>query len=549
MVLSVGCLVTPTLMQGHRRPPQDTPRRASLIPDDVVTAANLRESGVVGLLYELFNQSRVASPHSVAVRSGSSLLTYAEVGALVETCAAELSANGTVPGDVVAVSASQGIAGYVSLVGISLLDATVLPLSDDGLAELARAGRVGARRWLSQDGVDRWLESRGAMLVHPIADVKSPSTERSDIVYLLATSGTTSTPKTVPISETNVEAYARHLTLAYGHLDREVIAQNFRLHFDAYIEVLLLAWVTRSQVVYPRGREHMLVSRFVGEYGITVWDCVPSHVRLAARMRQLCPPAYDGIKLSIFGGESLTTDVLIAWRQAAPRSVLVNSYGPTEMTIACTEFVMGPDEPIVAADGRVPIGWSLPSVEAALVKAESVSGRLRELCVRGPQRFDGYLEPFDVAATFYADVGGEVGVPLRSDTVPTDAWYRTGDMVEMTESGIVYHGRRDSQVKLQGQRIDLAAVEAHFVINTEVRAAWVGVSQEQIVAVLEADEPVDAADLHLGELRPYARPSRILWLPELPLLPNGKTDQQQLRVLIDRDRPASADDAPLLAGH
>ncbi len=105
-----------------------------------------------------------------------------------------------------------------------------------------------------------------------------------------------------------------------------------------------------------------------------------------------------------FGGEALTNRVVDLWRQAAPNCEIVNSYGPTEMTISRLDANVEsiddwPDE------FTMPVGEPFDGVETRLVAVDdgAVNDGVWELCLRGEQRFAGYLDPSDAEGRFLND--------------------------------------------------------------------------------------------------------------------------------------------------
>ncbi|WP_342787010.1 AMP-binding protein [Streptomyces tailanensis] len=158
-----------------------------------------------------------------------------------------------------------------------------------------------------------------------------------DICYILFTSGSTGTPKGVPIRHRNVSAYLDHVTARYGIGVGDRLSQTFDLTFDLSVFDLFAAWSSGATVVVP-DRADLLAPRFVARERITHWFSVPSVISLARRLRGLAPGSMPTLRWSLFCGEPLTTDQAATWQAAAPDSVLENLYGPTELTLSCTQY-------------------------------------------------------------------------------------------------------------------------------------------------------------------------------------------------------------------
>jgi acyl-CoA synthetase (AMP-forming)/AMP-acid ligase II len=240
------------------------------------------------------------------------------------------------------------------------------------------------------------------------------------------------------------------------------------------------------------------------------------------------------LRWSLFAGEQLSLSQARAWQAAAPASVIENIYGPTELTITCVGYQL-PGEPArwpVTANATVPIGEIYPHLEAVVLDEQGVPTADGELCVRGPQRFDGYLDPSHNAGRFYRYEGGRA---TPHDGVPApDSWYRTGDRVRAEDGELVHLGRLDNQVKIYGYRIELGEIEAALGRHP-------GIADVVVVAVTASDGEVDLQAVYTGdavdeadfaslveELPGYMRPRAFHHRDELPTNMNGKIDRRRL---------------------
>ncbi|MEV6414721.1 AMP-binding protein [Kribbella sp. NPDC051718] len=476
-------------------------------------------------LVELYRSAASRHGDLFAVDSAAGSVTYRELFADAGRLASELSGAGVGAGQVVGVTAPAGAGFYPLMIALRMLNCPIVPVPP-GPAEDARLVRLGAAwradecgQWPAAPRLTRLDGGGGTSVVPP------------EVVYVIGTSGSTGRSKDVPVTEGNLAAYTRQMAALDRCRPGDRIAQNYQPYFDAFFDVVVLAAVGAATVVVPAEREGLLVSSFCRRQRITIWNSVPSQIRYAARLGMLEPGSLPDVRVGEFGGEPLTEDVVRLWRSAAPSSVIVNSYGPTELTIAVAEYVLPEavaEQDPVGDEGGIPIGEIFPQLEWILAPAGD--GRT-ELCVRGAQRFGGYLDPRDNLGRFYRGSGemlGPVELPLRDED-----WYRTGDLVTPSPDGLRYVGRIDDEAKVRGRRIDLDEVRRQLVADRRVLAAWVTVVDDRVVAAVESDNPdgIDLASLDLADLRDYARPVRVVVVRRFPLLPNGKVDNVALRKL------------------
>jgi acyl-coenzyme A synthetase/AMP-(fatty) acid ligase len=241
-----------------------------------------------------------------------------------------------------------------------------------------------------------------------------------------------------------------------------------------------------------------------------------------------------GLRQSMFAGEALTLDQARAWKLAAPHSSIDNAYGPTELTITCAAYRL-PGEPDcwpVTRNGTVPIGEPYPGLDWAVLSTADSPGE-GELCVRGPQRFDGYLDAENDQGRFCQLAAGSDGHPVATDVIgapgPQD-WFRTGDNVCLTEDGMVHLGRLDNQVQVHGYRVELGEVEAALRAHGEVDEAAV-IARNGVLTGWYSGGPSSTAELAdwLARTLPsYMIPDRLQRIEALPINSNGKIDRRAL---------------------
>lgn len=354
-----------------------------------------------------------------------------------------------------------------------------------------------------------------------------------DVAYLLFTSGSTGVPKGVAVTHENVLAFLDVMTERYGIDEHDRFSSTFDLTFDLSVFDLFCAWERGACVFVPTAQEKLFPARYVRRNELTVWFGVPSTAVMMSRLGMLEPDAYPALRWVLFCGEALPVEVAARFAHAAPRAVVENLYGPTELTIACTLHRFDARASEGHERGLVPIGAPYPGMHAIVVGEdlrEVPRGEAGELLMTGPQRTRGYWrDPERTARAFVQPPGHE------------SVFYRTGDRVRWPQGGpLVYLGRVDHQIKIQGYRVELGEVEA---VLREVSGAAVAVAvgwprtasgADGIVGFVAKDgvDPDAVLAAARSRLPAYMQPSRIHVMPRLPLGPNGKVDRGALvRVL------------------
>ncbi|MEV4334906.1 amino acid adenylation domain-containing protein [Streptomyces sp. NPDC049597] len=509
--------------------------------------------------YEWFARSAAAFGHDcVALEVGEERLTYADLREVAERLAARLvEANGGDAPRSVGLLAGRSVTAYAGYLAILRTGAAVVPLNPEhprartadivkaaGL-DLAVADASGAES--ADPGIPLLVvdaEELDALRAGPPPEHAHREPDPDDVAYLIFTSGSTGTPKGVPILHRNLSAYLGHLTTRYDVGPGSRLSQTFDLTFDGSVHDLFVAWASGGTLVVQQRSQLMSPVKTVNAQRLTHWFSVPSLITFASRLGTLRPGSMPTLRWSVFGGEPLHRAAAREWQAAAPGSTLEVLYGPTELTVSCTAFRLSRDPADWPAtpNGTVPIGTCHPSLDLLLLDEDGRPADTGELCVRGPQRFPGYLEPANNTGRFVpfedsSDVrdGGEAVLHDNAAVPPERYWYRTGDRATVQDGHLVHLGRTDHQVKIRGHRIELGEIEAMLREQPGVRDAVVLAvpapdGEPELKAAVSGDDCVpERLYAGLGDrLPPYMVPSRITVLGQLPLNANGKIDRKAL---------------------
>lgn len=511
-------------------------------------------------LYAWFDRTADRHPEQIALEAEGERLTYRRLREHAERLAARLAAAGDGgPVRRVGLLASRTAACYAAYLAVLRSGATVVPLNPEFPAARTRdmAAAAGLQLVLADAGAPQlplglpWLPvslDEDAGDAAPGPELPPCPAGPQDVAYIVFTSGSTGTPKGVPILHRNAAAYLAEVVPAAEAGPGSRLSQCFDLTFDGSVYDLWVAWGSGGTLVVPRRSQLLSPVKFINSQRLTHWFSVPSLASFASRLGTLKPESMPTLRRSTFGGEALSVQTAREWQEAAPGGRLVILYGPSELTVSCTEYVLPErmDRWPEPANGTVPIGRRYPALEYLILDGEDRPADEGELCVRGPQRFPGYLDPADNAGRFVLREADGTLRPYTGATPLTEEhWYRTGDLVTVHDGLLVHGGRVDHQVKIRGHRIELGEIEALLRAQPGVRdAAVLAVDGRDGEPDLEAavsgscgsPEPLYAA---LGErLPPYMVPRRIAVLDELPVTVHGKTDRQALaRALRDGPSP------------
>jgi malonyl-CoA/methylmalonyl-CoA synthetase len=455
-------------------------------------------------------------------------LTAADVEERTAAVAGRFAAAGLRPGDCVLVSAAASVDLAVAHVAALRLGLVVVPVNTAfGASEIGAVAAAAnpALAILDDPGRLPGLPSTGVAVDlpggrAPDLDAAAPD----DTALLVFTSGTTGTPKGVPLSHRNLLATSAAIEAAWRWTpgDRLLLALPlFHVHgLGVGLHGTLLAGA--SAVILPRFEVDAVLDA-IGATGATLMFGVPTMwVRLAAspRVRELA-----ALRLCVSGSAPLDPSTFAAL-EAGIGARVIERYGMTETGMLVSNPYDG--------DRRAgSVGLALPGVEVRLAEREDVvsrsPGRRRhgaagggrageradEILVRGPNVFGGYL--------------GGVG----ADAFTADSWFRTGDLGRADPDGYLRIVGRSKELIITGG-FNVYPRDVEEVLRDHpgvVDVAVVGVPDpewgERVVACVVADTADNATSEALlawaaDRLAPYKRPREVRFVDELPRNAMGK---------------------------
>jgi amino acid adenylation domain-containing protein/non-ribosomal peptide synthase protein (TIGR01720 family) len=497
----------------------------------------------------MFEERAAATPDAVAVEDASTSLTYRQLDARADRLARVLTSYGAGPGRIVAFSLPRSADLAVAVLAVLKAGAAYLPLDPEHPAERTA--------YLISDAAPVCVIARedglvaDCPVVSPEAIPQEPAiplaeARPADPAYLIYTSGTTGRPKGVVVEHRNLTTYVARCVEAYPSL-RGTSLLHATMSFDATVTTL-------HGALAAGGRVHIAAFHEAGAAplpgGCTFLKATPSHLPLLPALPHDLSPTEE----FMLGGEALVGEALRDWRREHPHVRLINHYGPTELTVGCTDHRIEPGDDLPT--GPVPIGRPMWNTRAYVLDARlnpvpvGVEG---ELYVAGDQVARGYWRrPGLTAERFVADPFGPAGA--GAPPTPFGQWgrmYRTGDLaVRRADGTLELRGRADGQLKIRGLRIEPGEIEGVLTAHPAVTQAAVALREDRagvrrlvgyLVGAAEADLPAVTAHC-VRQLPAHMVPEVLVPLDALPMTGNGKLDRAALPV--PAHEPAGAGRAP-----
>lgn len=379
---------------------------------------------------------------------------------------------------------------------------------------------------------------------HDDGDLAIP-VEAGQLAYIYFTSGSTGQPKGAMVEHAGMLNHLLAKVDDLGICAGVVVAQTAPQCFDISLWQLLAALLAGGRTLIVEQRTLLDVRRLVDtlhDSRVGVLQLVPSHLDVVLSHLEERPRALPSLRCVSATGEMLGRRLVERWFANQPRVRLVNAYGLTETSDDTNHEIM--DRP--PERGQVPVGWPISNVSVSLVDERLALvplGATGEIAFSGVCVGRGYVN--DARLTRLA-FGPD---PHR----PGQRMYRSGDIGRWRPDGkLEFLGRRDSQVKVRGFRIEIGEVEQRLGRMAGVRDCAVVVTGDgehgrKLVAFLSGRAPQSPESLRafLGASLPaYMIPSEFHWLPALPLTGNGKIDRKRLTQFSADPRPPEDVDSP-----
>lgn len=510
-------------------------------------------------IHELVSRSAASSPDREAIFSWDGRCTYIELERMTASLANHLRAQGVVNGSLVPICFKKSMWTIVAMLAIMKAGGAFVPLSPDHplsrrqqlVAALKAQLMVVSPETLdvSQDlAVPLVVLSPSLISSLPASNPNQSSTSpegadettRGGVAYVLFTSGSTGKPKGVIIDHYAIASSISGHGTAMGLGPESRVLQFSNYIFDGSITECLATLVFGGCVCVPSDEQRLEpLGDFINASNVNWAMLTPSFAQTLDHDR------IHSLKTLVLGGEAPAKNVIDAW---LGRVRLLNAYGPAEASVCISTHVIQSSEvsPRTVGRGCNARLWIIdPDDEHQLAAV----GCVGELVVQGPGLTRGYLN--DEARTTRAFIESPPWLPPSSH----QRVYKTGDLVRYNDDGTIeYVGRRDTQLKLRGQRLEPGEIEhnirellpiARHVTVTKAQIA----SQDTLVAfvctlnrqatssafeVVAMDDTLFRAFVALSEelaarLPSYMVPAYFIPVTAMPTTPNGKLDARLLQ--------------------
>lgn len=365
----------------------------------------------------------------------------------------------------------------------------------------------------------------------------------NDTYYIIYTSGSTGKPKGVMITYDNLNHYL-DWSIQVGTSAEQKTGQTFlnQAPFSFDLSVMdLYTCLASGGTLFTLDKNvqasYKELLPTLQASNANVWVSTPSFADMCLVDKSFSSELMPKLEVFLFCGETLTLTTARQLRERFPDAVIVNTYGPTESTVAVTEVVI--DASHLSLEAALPVGKAKPGTILEIVDRDGNvvnDGDEGEINILGDTVSSGYFRSPEQTdkAFFQKEINGQT---LRG--------YHTGDLGFMKDGMLHYLGRMDLQVKMHGYRIEIGDIENNLLEIENVSQAVVVPNVKDgkvrnLVAFVKADKG-DQSDFAAGKaikeelkkfLPEYMVPKKINFMDDIPRTPNGKLDRKYLGGLL-----------------
>lgn len=463
---------------------------------------------------EILIKNFLENKDKTALVEGEKKLSYGEIHRLTDNLAYYLNKN--IKENKVIVHLDRSIEFVLSLVALIKAGITYIPVDTTTPFERIKliSEESGAREIISKD--KELLEKLSLKNVKlNFEDFEKIDKRDNDSIYIIFTSGSTGIPKGCEIGEKSLINHLFWAKETFLFKDFKGMPLFSSTSVDFTVTSIFLPLIAGGKIkIYRDNINHLIMKDIIEDGELNCLKFTPSHLKILNSISY----ESNSFKTFIIGGEQLYKKDL--QKIIEKKNVrIINEYGPTEATVACIYY-----ECKDQVEEVVPIGKPIWNTEILILddNKNPINPKEKgELYISGKVLAKGYLKE-ELTKDRFIEVEGKI-------------FYRTGDFAYLDENNdFVFLGRKDDEVKILGNRVNLKEIEKSIKTFEETLEVFVEYDTYKLVAFLilkeNTNNNLEKLKIYLKQILPqYMIPNKFNLVDKIEIGANGKIDKSNLR--------------------
>lgn len=408
---------------------------------------------------------------------------------------------------------------YVAMFATLLSGGTYIPINSSTpykrlkfILSVSKVNILISKKKIYQKINTKYLTKKNILNLKKINNFR-PKKSKKD-AYIIFTSGSTGKPKGVKISRKALDHYVSWITKKFFN-DKEIrCSQHPGIGFDLSVADIY-GTICSGGTLFPIKDEYdkLFLNRFIRTNKLTHWISVPSAVDLICDNQFFKKKDLSTIKKMFFCGEILKKIHLETIFSAKKNIKVMNTYGPTEATVSCTEIILNSSNFRNYCKPTVSIGKVIKNMAIGLTnKTNKYEG---ELFIKGPQISSGYLDDYDLNKKKFIKINNKKA-------------FLTGDICKIVKGNYYFLHRSDRQIKINGNRIELDEID-NLIGEITKATSYSNVIKNKIITFFVGKLNYQKIKKKLSYFLPnYMLPKEIINIKRWPRNKNLKIDEKIL---------------------
>ncbi|MBN1469272.1 MAG: non-ribosomal peptide synthetase [Fusobacteriaceae bacterium] len=463
---------------------------------------------------EILVKNFLENKDKVALVEGEKKLSYGELHRLTDNLAYYFNKN--IKENKVIVHLDRSIEFVLSLVALIKAGITYIPVDTTTPFERIKliSEESGVREIISKE-----KELGGKLSLKNIdlnfEDFEKFDKRENDSIYIIFTSGSTGIPKGCEIGEKSLINHLFWAKETFLSKDFKGMPLFSSTSVDFTVTSIFLPLIAGGKIkIYRDNINHLIMKDIIEDDELNCLKFTPSHLKILNSISY----ESNSFKTFIIGGEQLYKKDL--QKILDKKNVrIINEYGPTEATVSCVYY-----EYKDQVEEIVPIGKPIWNTEVLILddNKKPINPKEKgELYISGEVLAKGYLKE-ELTKDRFIEVEGRI-------------FYKTGDFVYLDENNdFVFLGRKDDEVKISGNRVNLKEIEKSIKTFEETLEVFVEYDTHKLVAFLVLKENTNSnlerLKNYLKKILPqYMIPNKFNLVDKIEIGTNGKIDKNNLK--------------------